>query len=78
MTLIQLATRYYGHAYFWVYIYDYNKAKIKDFDHIPTGTVIRLPKPAQYNIDAANKASVERARSKQAELTKWQKWDDYR
>ncbi|MDR1584765.1 MAG: HU family DNA-binding protein, partial [Prevotellaceae bacterium] len=42
--LARLATRYYGNAKFWVYIYEANMDNIKEPDNIPTGTLIRIPK----------------------------------
>lgn len=43
MTLGHLAQREYGNSYCWVYIYQANKAKIKDPDHIRYGQTLVLP-----------------------------------
>jgi nucleoid DNA-binding protein len=77
-SLTQIAMEHYGDKVFWVYIYDYNKSRIKDFDNIPVGMEIRLPQPKLYGINAKNKTSVQKARQKQSELLRWDKWDDYR
>jgi nucleoid DNA-binding protein len=76
-SLTQIAMEHYGDKVFWVYIYDYNKSRIKDFNNIPVGTEIRLPQPKTYGINAKNKTSVQKARQKQSELLKWDRWDDY-
>jgi nucleoid DNA-binding protein len=75
--LTSLAREYYGDYLFWVYIYEYNKDKIKDFSSIPEGTEIKLPPPGTYGINSKSPASLEKARKKQAELMKWRNWDDY-
>jgi nucleoid DNA-binding protein len=77
-SLTQIALEYYGDKIFWVYIYDYNKDKISNFQSIPVGTEIRLPLPHIYGINAKNKNSVQKAKNKQAELLRWNKWDDYK
>lgn len=76
-SLTQIAMEHYGDKVFWVYIYDYNKSRIKDFNNIPVGTEIRLPQPNTYGINAKNKTSLQKARRKQSELLKWDNWDDY-
>lgn len=76
-SLTQIAMEHYGDKIFWVYIYEYNKSRIKDFNRIPVGTEIRLPQPKTYGINAKSKNSVQKARQKQSELLKWDKWDDY-
>lgn len=43
MTLGHLAQREYGNSYCWVYIYQANKSKIKDPDHIQYGQTLMLP-----------------------------------
>jgi nucleoid DNA-binding protein/outer membrane biosynthesis protein TonB len=76
-SLTQIALEHYGDKVFWVYIYDYNKSRIKDFNNIPVGMEIRLPQPKLYGINAKSRTSVQKARQKQSELLKWDKWDDY-
>lgn len=77
-SLTQIAMEYYGDKIFWVYIYEHNKSRIKNFDNIPVGTELRLPSPKTYGINAKSDASVKKARQKQSELMKWDNWDDYR
>ncbi len=67
-TLMQIALEYYGDRLFWVYIYEYNKNNIKDFDKVPVGLELQLPAPNVYGIDAKNAASIQRARQKNAQL----------
>jgi nucleoid DNA-binding protein len=76
-SLRQIALEYYGDKVFWVYIYEYNKDIIKDYDHIPLGTELRLPSPKTYAIDPTSQSSVEKAHKKQSELYKKDSWDDY-
>lgn len=59
LTLISL--KYYGHKFFWVYIYEANKDIIKDPNNIPIGTVIKIPAPEIYGIDAKNKTAISKA-----------------
>lgn len=66
LTLISL--EYYGHKIFWVYLYDFNKAKIQDPNNIPIGTVIEVPDPELYRIDAKDRLSFERAALRQSEI----------
>jgi nucleoid-associated protein YgaU len=69
-SLTQIAAEYYGDKVFWVYIFEHNKGRIKNFDNIPVGTELQLPAPNTYGIDAKNNFSLQRARQKQAQLTK--------
>lgn len=66
LTLISL--KYYGDKVFWVYLYEYNKEKIKNPNNIPIGVVIKVPAPSVYGIDKASAASVKKASDKQAEI----------
>ena len=77
-SLTQIAMEYYGDKVFWVYIYEYNKSRIKNYDNIPVGTEIRLPLPKTYGINAKSKSSVDKAKQKQSQLLKWDNWDDYK
>jgi nucleoid DNA-binding protein/nucleoid-associated protein YgaU len=76
-SLTQIAMEHYGDKVFWVYIYDYNKNRIKDFNNIPVGMEIYLPQPNLYGINSKSRTSIQKARRKQSELLKWDKWDDY-
>lgn len=66
LTLISL--EYYGSKIFWVYLYEYNKARISDPNNIPVGTPIDIPVPEMYGIDARDKASVAKAAARQTEI----------
>ena len=70
-TLMQLALEHYGDKVFWVYIYDYNKGSIKNYNNIPVGTELRLPLPRTYGINSKNKSSVDKAKQKQSQLLNW-------
>ena len=70
-SLTQIAMEYYGDKTFWVYIYEHNKSKIKDFNNVPAGTVLKLPLPSTYGINAKSKTSVDKAKQKQAQLLNW-------
>jgi nucleoid DNA-binding protein len=67
--LTLLALKYYGDKIFWVYIYDFNKAKIgSNPDLVPVGMELRIPAKEVYGIDANNAASREKARQLQAKI----------
>lgn len=66
LTLISL--EYYGSKIFWVYLYEYNKATIKDPNNVPVGTEILVPAPSLYGIDKKNRESVEKAAARQTEI----------
>lgn len=61
LTLISL--KYYGAKEFWVYIYEANKAEIPNFDRIPVGKVIQIPKLPAYVIDLKDARCVEFAQT---------------
>ncbi|MDR1781300.1 MAG: HU family DNA-binding protein [Tannerella sp.] len=67
--LTLLALEYYGDKIFWVYIYEYNKAKIgSDPNQVPVGMELSIPDKSVYGIDAGSASSREKARQKQAAL----------
>lgn len=66
LTLISLD--YYGSKIFWVYLYEYNKAVIKDPNNVPIGTEIKVPDPSVYGIDRFSRASVDKAAELQTEI----------
>lgn len=66
LTLISL--KYYGHKIFWVYLYEYNKDAIKDPNNVPIGTVIRVPAPELYGINAQSRSSIEKAAALQTQI----------
>lgn len=67
-TLTRLARKHYGNNFFWVYIYEENKAKIKDPNNIPVGTVVVIPPAEKYGIDKNNPSSVAKAKEKLTEI----------
>lgn len=66
--LTLIALEYYGSKVFWVYLYEYNKAVIKDPNNVAIGTVIEVPAPEVYGINVRNRASVEKAATRQTEI----------
>ena len=64
----RIALEYYGNKLFWVYIYQHNKAVIKDPNNVPIGTVIEIPAPESYGIDAKSRESREKAAALQTEI----------
>lgn len=66
LTLISL--KHYGHKIFWVYLYDYNKDAIKDPNNVPIGTVIKIPAPELYGINAQSRSSMEKAAALQTQI----------
>jgi len=62
MTLRSLARRYYGNEVFWVCIYDRNMDALSSPDILPQGIRLKLPRPADYGIDATDPSSLQRAR----------------
>jgi hypothetical protein len=76
-SLRDIALEHYGDKVFWVYIYEYNKNIISNYNKVPAGTELRLPSPKSYDIDPRSQESVERAYRIQSELYKRESWDDY-
>lgn len=66
--LTLIALEYYGSKVFWVYLYEYNKAVIKDPNNVSIGTVIEIPAPEVYGINVHDRASVEKAAARQTEI----------
>ena len=66
--LTTLARKYFGHKAFWVYIYEENKDVIKNPNQVQIGTRLTIPSASKYNIDANNRASVEKAKALAAKI----------
>ncbi|MDD3907643.1 MAG: HU family DNA-binding protein, partial [Bacteroidales bacterium] len=66
--LTVLSLKYYGHKAFWVYIYAANMDVIKDPDHIPLGTRIRIPKPDTSIINADDPDCIAKAKALQTKI----------
>ncbi|MDR2843306.1 MAG: HU family DNA-binding protein [Candidatus Symbiothrix sp.] len=62
-TLRTIALSKYGNKVFWIYIYENNKPRISNPDHINWGTVLYLPPAAKYGIDANSPASIRKAKN---------------
>jgi nucleoid DNA-binding protein/DnaJ-domain-containing protein 1 len=60
--LTVMSKKYYGNKDFWVYIYEANKERVKNPDHIEMGTLIRIPRLNPKLIDASNPRCIEKAR----------------
>lgn len=61
MTLRSLARLYYGSEVFWVCIYDQNIDILPSDGTLPPGLRLKLPRPADYGIDATDPTSLQRA-----------------
>ena len=66
--LASFAKQYYGHKFFWVYIYQYNQDIISDPNNIPIGTELRIPDPGLYGIDATDQSSIDKAAALQSQI----------
>lgn len=66
--LTKMARKYYGSYEFWVYIYEENKDKITNPNHVSPGLVVVIPPAEKYGIDKDNPESVARAKEKAAKL----------
>lgn len=56
--LTNISYKHYGHKAFWVYIYEENSNVIPNPDNVPVGTVITIPSPQKYGIDANDTAAI--------------------
>ncbi|MDD2436140.1 MAG: HU family DNA-binding protein [Massilibacteroides sp.] len=68
MRLTLIALKYYGNKVFWVYIYEHNKAVIKNPNNIQIGTELIIPDASVYGIDANDPESIAKAKAKQQEF----------
>jgi heme/copper-type cytochrome/quinol oxidase subunit 2 len=68
--LAQFAKKYYGHAYFWVYIYEANRNVIKNPNNVPLGITVKIPKVDSRLIDPSNKECLNYALGLQAKYLK--------
>lgn len=67
IVLTTLAEKHYGSPWFWVYIYEENKAIISNPNNIKPGTRVVIPPPEKYGINPNDKASL-----KKAQVKSWQ------
>lgn len=65
-----MARRHYGDKSFWVYIYEENIALLDSChpEHVMPGTVVVIPPPEKYGIDASDIASIDSAKQKVIEI----------
>ena len=68
--LTLVALKYYGDKSFWPYIYEVNQDKLKSPSLVQAGMKLYLPDPKYFGIDAANPASVRKAKDKAAAILK--------
>lgn len=59
--LLELAEKHYGNTVFWIYIYDYNRDKIKSPLNIPVEVKIEIPDLSIYGINVQDSSEIERA-----------------
>ncbi|MEG2218751.1 MAG: HU family DNA-binding protein [Muribaculaceae bacterium] len=64
MFLTTMARKYYGDYNYWVYIYEENKAILKNPNMIEPGTIVVIPDAKKYGIDKNNPESLSKAKSK--------------
>ena len=59
--LVDLSLRYYGHKFFWVYIYFFNTDVIKDPNKLVPGTMIKIPELNPALVDKNDKQKLDMA-----------------
>ena len=64
IVLTTLAEKHYGSPWFWVYIYEENKAIISNPNNIRPGTRVVIPPADKYGINPNDKASLKKAQYK--------------
>ena len=62
--LTNMSLKHYGHKAFWVYLYEENSSIIANPNNVPVGTVITIPSPDKYGIDANDTTAIELALEK--------------
>ena len=68
IVLTVLSEKHYGSPWFWVYIYEENKDKIKDPNNIRPGTEVVIPPVDKYGIDPNDPASLQKAKHRSWEI----------
>lgn len=66
--LTTMSRKYFGRYEFWVYIYEENADHLGDPDKIAPGTVVTIPSPNKYDIDATDPQSLQKAKLKAVEI----------
>ncbi|MDR1683461.1 MAG: HU family DNA-binding protein [Candidatus Symbiothrix sp.] len=67
-TLRLIALAKYGDKAFWVYIYEENKARIKNPNSVSVGMVLNLPPVEKYGIDATDPESIRKANRRSEQI----------
>lgn len=65
-----IARKHYGNEFFYVYIYEENKDRIKDVNNIAPGTEVIIPLASKYGFDPKDPESIKQAQIKSIELCK--------
>ena len=68
IVLSTLSDKYYDSPWFWVYIYEENKAIISDPNNVTPGTAVVIPPAEKYGIDANDPASLKKAQRRSWEI----------
>ncbi|MFR9165237.1 MAG: HU family DNA-binding protein [Dysgonomonas sp.] len=67
-TLRTLSIKYYGSNIFWVYIYEDNKSKIRDFDNLSIGMKLSIPDLKKYGTGINDPKAAEKAKNLEREI----------
>ncbi len=59
--LTLLAQRFYDNKVFWIYIYEVNKSKYPDPNHVPEGASLIIPDLRSFGIDRIDSGSIKKA-----------------
>ncbi|MCQ2217592.1 MAG: HU family DNA-binding protein [Paludibacteraceae bacterium] len=59
--LVDLSLKYYGHKYFWVYIYFFNTDVIKDPNKLVPGTLIKIPELSSSLVNKDDRQKLDMA-----------------
>ena len=60
--LAQIARRWYGVPQYWVYIYEANADKIKDFSNVHPGLVVMIPDLKEIHKNMTDKQALQHAK----------------
>ena len=71
--LTVIARKHYGNEFFYVYIYEENKDRIKDVNNIAPGTEVIIPLASKYGFDPKDPECVKQAQLKSMELNRAKK-----
>lgn len=68
--LTVIARKHYGNEFFYVYIYEENKDRIRDVNNIAPGTEVIIPLASKYGFDPKDPESIKQAQLKSMQLNK--------